>query len=221
MLFDGKIKKTAAKRRKNVWLFVLITIVAFTIIVWLVTNGSFGIGRKHSVSGPTSRYSNRLVSYAFYPSDYDLDVTTVDEYMQLDRLLHYKNGALTLGLTKEDLSGTNDAVKFFSEYFETVIKGDYETYNSFFTDKYYQTEDPYISFAPQMIYNIEIEQLSESPQSDGSTNWIFYVSYMIYRNDGSFRNDIPSDAIRKLRYELIENHDGQIMIDRICYYLDN
>ena len=215
-----RLTEQEKRRSRTKVILVLAAVTVLAVLSWWLTSEKAGCAKKPTTEGPTSMYSDRLVSYAFYPSDYDLDVTTVDEYMQLDRIVRYKNGGLTLGVTKDDPDGTNAAVRFFLTYFDTVIAGDYETYNTYFTDHYYETEEPYVSFAPQMLYNIEVEQLDESVESDGTTKWTFYVSYMIYRNDGSFRNDIPSDAIRKLRYELIEDRDGTVRIDRICYYLD-
>ena len=115
------------------------------------------------------------------------------------------------------LGGYNAAVRFFVGYFDAVIRGDWETYNTFFTDRYYEAEEPHVRFAPQMIYNIEVEQLDETAKEDGTTKWTFNVGYMIYRNDGTFRNDIPSNAVKKLRFTLIEASDG-VKIDAIDYY---
>ena len=41
---------------------------------------------------------------------------------------------------------------------------------------------------------------------------------MIHRNDGTFRNDIDSDASKTLYFELIEEN-GVVKIDRITYYV--
>ena len=44
---------------------------------------------------PTSMYSDKLYSYNFYPTDYDLDPTQDERYMQYDRYVYYKNGAVS------------------------------------------------------------------------------------------------------------------------------
>ena len=119
---------------------------------------------------------------------------------------------------EDEMNDYNEAVRFFVEYFETVIAGDVDTYNSYFSDEYYKIYEPYSLFAPQMIYDIEVEQLSEKINSDGTTDWTFNVKYKIYKNDGTFRNDIPSDASKTLYYELSADKNGNVLIDYITYY---
>ena len=74
-------------------------------------------------------------------------------------------------------------------------------------------------FAPQMLYDIRIEMLSNDPQNDGTVLYAFNVEYKIHRNDGTFRNDIDSDASKKLYFELYEDTEGLVRIDRITYYV--
>ncbi len=173
---------------------------------------------QHKTNANTSMYSDRIVSYNFYPTDYDLDVTADEVYMGLDRYVHYKTGNETFTITDGNYAAYNAAVVFFGQYFETVIAGDSETYNTFFSDLYYESNDPHIEFAPQMLYDIQIEQLSQDPQSDGTTLYAFDVSYKIHKNDGTFRNDIGSDGSKTLYFELFEDKDGTVCIDRITYY---
>ncbi len=79
----------------------------------------------------------------------------------------------------------------------------------------------HLRFAPQMIYDIHIDQLSESTDSAGVTTWTFEVGYKIYRNDGTFRNDIPSDGSRPLIFTLIGDARGNVLIDSIERYRFN
>lgn len=208
-------KKDNGKRKKLIIAIVVITLLAGVGYVLTSYPQLFEKQEKQSV---TSMYSDKIISYNFYPSDYDLDVTTVPEYMELDRSVHYTDGNYTILVLEDELSDYNAAVGFFVEYFKTVEAGDVETYNSYFTDEYYDSYEPYESFAPQMIYNINVEQLTESYNEDGSTTWTFNVAYMIYRNDGTFRNDVESDASKKLYYRLIGDKDGNVKIDYITYY---
>lgn len=173
--------------------------------------------KKGSKADNFPMYSDRLISYNFYPSIYDLDVTTVPEYMDLDRYLYYTVAGNTIAITNGNYEAYGNAVAFFGEYFKTVIAGNVEKYNSYFTDHYYESAKPYELFAPQMLYDINVEQLSRTvSDTDGSITYAFNVSYKIYRNDGTFRNDIPSDASKTLYFELLEK-DGNIKIDRITY----
>lgn len=167
-------------------------------------------------NGPTNMYSEELHSYVFYKPDYELDVTTVAEYMDMDRMLYYKNGTEEIGIDK-DAEEYGSAVLFFKEYFDTVIKGEWEAYNGMFTDKYFETNKAKGRFAPQMIYDMHISKLWEKIET-GRTVYAFDVSYRIYRNNGTFRNDIDSGAAKTLYFELVDE-GGEVKIDRITYYV--
>jgi len=210
----AKLDKKTKKKRMLIGILIVTVLAAISYV--LLENPQIFEAKKDKT--PTSMYSDKLYSYIFYPSDYNLDVTADETYMGYDRLLHYKRGNVTVDVSAEDAAGYNDAVAFFVNYFDTVIAGDADTYNTYFTDKYYKSADPYERFAPQMLYDLLIEQLSEKSNDDGSTQWGFNVSYKIHRNDGTFRNDLPSDASKKLYFELIGTRDGTVKIDRITYY---
>ena len=164
------------KKKKRILLIVLAVVTLLAGVSYLMTEkpAFFAdlFARKKSVySGPTSMYSDELRSYVFYPTNYNLDPTEDEEYMGLDRQLWVHSGGVGVGgsLDGESWIGFNDAAVFFAEYFKTVIAGDADTYNGFFTDRYYRDADPYVRFAPQMLYDIHVYQLSETANSDGST----------------------------------------------------
>ena len=136
--------------------------------------------------------------------------------MELDRDIHYKNGSETIMITDANSEFYSQDVLFFRTYFDYAIHGDYEAYNALFTEHYYETNEPYHSFTQQMIYDIEVEKLSETDNDRGKI-YTYNVSYKIYRNNGTFRNDIGSDGAKTLYFELLET-DGTILIDRITYY---
>ena len=117
----------------------------------------------------TSMYSDRVVSYSFYPTDYDLDVTADETYMELDRYVYYTNGAETIAIVDGDYEKYGPAIAFFGEYFATVIAGDTETYNTYFTEHYYESNAPHTRFAPQMLYNIRVEKLWEELEDNTIT----------------------------------------------------
>ncbi len=215
---QSKDNKKARQKKRILMGMGALCVVGLVSAVCLQNPQWFEVERETS-TGPTSMYSDRLVSYAFYPTDYDLDVTADETYMGLDRYVYFKNGNETIAITDGDYAAYNKAVEFFGTYFETVIAGDWETYNTFFSEPYYETHEPMHQFAPQMLYDIRIEMLSQDPQNDGSTLYAFNVEYKIHRNDGTFRNDIGSDASKKLYFELYEDRDGVVLIDRVTYYV--
>ena len=202
------IKKIKKKRM----IIALIIVSVLGIISYVILENPEIFEKKESKKA-TSMYSDKLYSYIFHKCEDDFDVTSDEWYMQLDRSLHYKSGNVSVMVLDEELGDYNNAVKFFKEYFDTVIAGDEDTYNTYFTDRYFEDNKPYVSFAPQMIYDIEVEQLSEKSNEDGTMNWSFNVKYKIHKNNGTFRNDLDSDSAKTLYYELIADRDGNVKID--------
>lgn len=199
---------------------VIVGIIIFTLIgvISYILLENPAIFERKVEKKPASMYSDRIYSYNFYPTDYNLDPTKDERYMQYDRYVYYKNGSVSQAILEGEEAAYGPAVEFFTEYFKTVIAGDTDTYNTYFTDHYYETAEPYDRFAPQMLYNIEIEQISEKHNDNGTSSWAFNVKYMIHRNDGTFRNDLDSDSTKKLYFELIGLSDGTVKIDNITYY---
>lgn len=223
-LTEEEIKKNAKKKKKKRLIIAILIVSVLAAISYVISyrpeiiEGIVSNFRKTEKIPTYRMYTDQIVSYVFPPSNYGLDVTTDEWYMQLDRSVHYKNGGLSVMVLEEEMNDYNDAVSFFVEYFETIVAGDVDTYNSYFSDEYYDIYEPYSLFAPQMIYDIEVEQLTETINSDGTTDWTFNVKYKIYKNDGTFRNDIPSDASKTLYYELSTDKNGNVLIDYITYY---
>jgi len=209
-------KRGRNKKKVIIGFVVLCTVCIVSII--LLQNPHW-LSLSYWDQDVTSMYSDKIVSYDFYPTDYTLDVTADEEYMSLDHSLYYTFGNETMGLTPEEYADYGPAVSFFGNYFQTIIAGDAETYNTFFTDNYYKTNKPYAMFAPQMLYDMRIVKLREEAKDDGTTIYAFNVEYKIHRNDGTFRNDMGSDASKVLYYELI-GYNNVVKIDRITYYIE-
>ena len=161
-------------------------------------------------------YSDKPLNYVFCEPDYDLIVEENEYYMGLDRSLHLKRGGETLSLTDEEIPGWGEAIVLFQKYFDAAIHADVETYNSLFTEAYYKSAEPFDTFAPQMIYGITVEELRKE-DAPGGTRYLFNVTYAIHQNNGTFRNDIESDAYKTLLF-LLAPESGELKIDAIDYY---
>jgi len=222
-------RSAVKSRKRTILIIVLSAVTLLSLVSWVLTEHSDWVGRlfagKPKKPGQSVMYSDELRSYVFYPTDYNLDPMANEDYVNgTVRLMWYKDGPMEVGYPFDDASqweGYNDAVLFFVKYFQTVLKGDAETYNTFFTEKYLRNKNNtvYDRFAPQMIHNIHINQLSESTDSGGVTTWTFNVDYEIFRNDGTFRNDLPPDGgSRTLLFTLIGDASGKVLIDSIDSY---
>lgn len=216
---DNREKNSnSGKKKRMIIAIIVISVVAVISYILLDHPELFDVSsffKKEEQNKISSMYSNRIISYDFYPSEYDVDITKDEKYMQLNRYIQYTDGAETYTITDEDYAKYGKPVEFFAEYFEIVRRGDTEAYNDLFTDHYYETNEPYYRFATQKIYDISLQKLSEENSGD---KYAFNVTYKIYRNDGTFRNDIDSDGSKTLYFELV-NENGVLKIDRITNYV--
>ena len=204
------------KKKKKLRMLICIGIVTVLGIVSYLLLQHPDLFMPKTPSSPTSMYSDKLLSYTFYPTDYELDVTADEYYMGLDRYIHVQRGAENFAITDGDYAAWGEPLVFFDTYFKAAVAGDANAYNALFTDNYYKNNEPYERFAPQMIYGICVEQLSVTENAAGDS-YIYNVTYAIYRNDGSFRNDIDSNAFKTLIFYLTPEN-GTLKIDAIDYY---
>lgn len=145
--------------------------------------------------------------------DYTLDITTVSEYMDKDRFITYTYGAESIGLDESNQNSFGKGVAFFVKYFKTLTDGDTEGYNALFTDEYYTRCDPAPTFTKQMIYDQRVEKIKED-SSGAFTEYVFAVTYRIYKNDGTFRREIGSDGA-KVQFFYLTDKSGEVLIDKI------
>ncbi|MCD7776391.1 MAG: hypothetical protein LUH54_03345 [Firmicutes bacterium] len=173
-------------------------------------------------SGPTSDFSDKVVSYSFYATDYDENIFEDEDYMDKNRMLAYVKDSNTFYLeldTEADYSSYDSTVNFFVAYLDAVINGEYESYADFFTDECKENYPDVIKerFTMQKLYDIKItfNSISSATDADGeSVNvYYYYLDYKIYKNNGTFRNDIESDATRTLICELYVYSDGNMLIN--------
>lgn len=217
---DSVKEKKQSKKAKRAIVISICVMAVLGGISWYVL-----YGRPEILENTAEKIKDDIIgmygsnnSYIYYPIDDSLDVTLVDEYMQLDRNIYYTDGAETFILTEENGYDFPSDAEFFKKYFEYAINGNYQSYNALFTDNYYKKNEPYKSFTQQMIYDIHVEKLSEDTDNSSGTVYSYNVSYKIFRNNGTFRNDIGSDGSKTLYFELVEQN-GNILIDKIDYYV--
>ncbi len=205
-------KKNRAKTKRKIILAAIILTLLGSLSALLLEHPEWFILKKDA-DKPSTMYSDKLLSFTFYPSDYNLDVDANEHYQGLDRSIHIRRGGEEIAITDGNFAAWGAEIEFFHRYFQAAIYADVDTYNSLFTENYYKTADPYPFFAPQMIYGITLEKLAEN--DDGS--YVYDVTYAIYRNDGTFRNDMESDAYKTLIFTLVPE-GGELKIDAIGYY---
>ena len=160
---------------------------------------------------------DKQVQFSFYEPDYKTDILSDPEYLSLNRIVSYKNGPVMTTVLPQDYEKTDKILSFLVSYLDAAIKGDYSNYSDFFTEEYISENGIPEKFTMQRIYNITVEKLNEASQNENgqtSNQFVYSLSYMIARNDGTFRSDMESDAL-KPQYLVIKEISGEFYIDKI------
>lgn len=208
-------------KAKKVILTVLL-ILAIAACVLLAAYSAFGlISRKMQYD----RINAEPVPQngGFYPIDFEQNPEDDKEYLGKNRFISYTNetGAVTETITDGNYSDFGEDIVFFDKYFTVLREGDYRNYDTLFTrsyfDKHEHTDISY-GFTKQKIYNIYVNYCKKYT-SRGTENTIYQVLYYIYKNDGTFRNDIRSDECIPQYFTLAHTKDG-VFISDIAYGYD-
>lgn len=204
-----ELAKQSKIMKKKILMGLGIAVAAVIVLFLIVTLVDFLIKRSNS-RVPEG-------DYTFYPT-YEGDIFENPQYMSLDRQIYYcENPAgdgIKQAVNEENLTDFDLNVTFLYLYLQSINYGDAEMYNAYFNENYYKENQPQAEFSPQMIYNTEI--CYQATENDGADKLVTYsLSYMIYRNDGSFRRDIGSNAARPQLITLRVSEAGNISIEKL------
>lgn len=200
---------------------VMVLLIVLNMIMDKITEIPIGEIVNKSSTAPTVEYN-----YKFYEPDYEYNILEDTEYLDKNRYIEYTEGAVSVTIADGNFKMFGKPLEFFDEYFNTAVNGDHNKYNTFFTESYYKEnkiDKAYESFTMQRIYNINVEILQQSmletADNYGNMIYLFKVSYMIMKNDGTFRNDMGSDGAVPLLFEIIYNYnDDRCYINNISRY---
>ena len=204
---DEKIRQ-AQKKKKILLVVVLIIVGAFMLlgIALLILSGvrQFVWERRVQEMSPQERL------YIHGDADWDRNIFEDNYYMSLDRSIRYNDGGVMLTVMNEENKETYPVpAQFMYDVIYLIINGDYEAYNNLFADEYWENGGGDYMFPMQALYKIELQIISmEETTAD------VILSYMIYRNDGMFRLDLPynEEAIRPIVYRLVTDSEGEIKV---------
>lgn len=200
-----------------------IIIIVFSVLLIGAALGLILLQKDKAETAPPKEEEKKVIgmygstsSYIFYPIVEDIDFNDYPDYFGLDREIHFKFESETVTVDEEIAEDYGPELKILVDYINDAIAGDYESLNSLFSENYYEKYDEYYSFTPQMLYDIELELLGET--EDGDISYFgFDVSYKIYRNNGTFRNDFGKNSSRKL-YFRVKVENGVAVIDNVESY---
>ena len=201
------------KRRMLVVLGIILAVLVLMFV--LVTVLENWLARKQ-VEQPIHGTPQTII---FHTPNYDEDITKDKSYMDLDRQIYYADpfSGVTVSLKPDSYWEHGDGVELLCHMIESIIAGDHDKYNGFFSDAYFDVEAEKEPFTAQKLYNITItlqtrEEVNEEGQSYNRE--IYVVEYMIRQNNGTFRTDVGSDAIRK-QLVVVTDREGEMRIDTV------
>lgn len=180
ILTPDQMKKRKKKIAKRIVIVCIAIVALYGLFTWLVPQTCF---EQEMPPIPVDQ------NIYLYEPDWDVHDITIDpEYAELDHRVHFydADSGATYSLEEEDLPTASAELRFFYEYFQSLIWGDEERYADCFASDYEGTYEIPEKFTPQMVYDIHIEPyFSETAGED-----TYKVFYKIAKNNGTFRDDI-------------------------------
>ncbi len=144
--------------------------------------------------------------YRFFEADYNKNILEDKLYLALNRNIYFERMGNENVLTQENAIGISLAADLFYNYFDCLIKGDYQNYSSFFTQACLDSNNFNLPerFTMQGIYDVHINMYRSDvvAEDSDSVREIYEVSYRIFENNGTFRSDILPDETRTLVFEI-------------------
>ncbi len=202
----GQTKKPLTPRKK---ILIGFLIIAGIMIASVVVSVIFEV----SVNGDyyTAFYSGgsgyEPLDILFAPADYETDIFEDAAYLSMNRDIKYIDGAQSTEVAlDEDGAYFGEGLVFFQNYFNCVIGGDYETYQTFISDDYDEKNGYPVpeKFTMQKIHSISVEHRGDADTivSQNEVRRYYVVKYQIYQNNGTFRDDIRPTDVLPLLFEL-------------------
>ncbi len=212
---ESREAKFADKMKlKKRLLIVMVSVLAVIFVLFII---SFAIDKYYDKKDSVD---NAPIDYDFYPADYEEYIYNDTEYNKLieNGFIYYKDSAtgLTFGIDRESVSEHGEEAIFIVEYIYSIINGDVTEYNGFFSDTYYESNEKHGNFTMQKLYEVNIAKETAEPITENGNNYtkyMFVLEYKIFKNNGTFRNDIGDGS--KKQYITVTDRDGELLIDSI------
>jgi len=213
--------REVSKKTKKTILISWGIIVALLIVFWGI---SYILSNIDENLNKSPIYDPNAQTIIFHEINYDEDIFEDSVYMGLDRNIYIfdLNTGVTESLEEHDYTNYGKDVKFMADFINYIILGNAEGYNDCFNEDYYSDIDnePKESYTMQKLYNIKLTKITEEKIDNGEyTEYVYYLEYMIFQNNGSFRMDIGSDA-SVAQYITLNDKYGDIKISELirAYY---
>ena len=203
--------KTNSKLKKRL-IIVLVVVICSVPVLLGVTYLVDYLDNKSKI------VEDQVIDYDWYEADYSENIYEDEEYAKLVEygFISYTDGSVTLLIDKDSAVSYGDEIDFMVRYLYSIIDGDAEEYNSYFSDLYYKGHSKKDSFTMQKIYDVSLtkDNVENVENKNGDfTRYTFVLSYRILKNNGTFRKDIGDGY--KRQYITVTEKNGQFLIDAI------
>ena len=204
------IKKRDSSSSKKIIKTALIVIASALVLLLALAAALSLIEKALEPEVETSEYED----YRFYEADYNANIFENELYMSCSRGIKFSNENTEYVLNETNSANISPSAKFFYDYINCIINGDYENYPSFFTEEYINNERSDIpeKFTMQGLYDIYIDLYAPATRKvvDGAelSCEVYEVRYRIFENNGTFRRDILPDETRTIVFELYIPDNG-------------
>lgn len=141
---------------------------------------------------------------SLWDPDWETDIFTVERWLDKNRYLTYVDNGMAITITDGKYNEFGDTVEFMADYFDTLMHGDAEALNGFYADSYFEENDRFEAITMQKIYDMRMEYI-KSTDVGSTTAYVYKITYKILENDGTFRDDMVSDAERPQFYTLVDD----------------
>lgn len=207
-------KEAQQSRRRNKRLVCKLLVCMLTAAVCAICCFLISLRFENEIDPPPPR-----ADAYFYDPDYETDILSLPEYTDgYDRTFYYYVGASGNPLYEDNCNAYGEEVALLYRMLDAILRGDAAAYNSCFTQGYLDAYGAKDRFTMQKIYNVKLENKG-TPEGEGGAR-CFKLTYCIYKNDGTFRDDIGSDAFRE-QYIYVVTEGGSAKISNIAYNLGN
>lgn len=229
--YSGEKKESIVPQKKKNLKRAVITVVAVFATLGILCGVLYGISEwlskgKAETYGETPATLDGKSYINYYEPDYSANIFEDEDYLEKDTFIRYvkptSNGEMSTVIGYFSSMVLTEGQKFFIDYFDRVINGDYEAYHGMFAKEYLDNPDGFEKnpadrkFPMQRIYDIKIKELGRTDPGDTSYNYngvpavfgVYEVSYKILKNDGQFRYDLPEGGEKALIFELVTTGAG-------------
>jgi hypothetical protein len=215
---NEKKELTPAEKSKRARTIIIIVFAAslFLLMLYIVLPGMFngGSGTEEQTYAPIDPDKLHEVKGDGF------DIFKYDDYLKYDRNIYYidTNNGVTQSIDEADSIYYGEGFKIAYDIINAIMHGDVDTYNSLVAESE-QRED----FTQQQLYDIKITKESEeniTTENGVCVRYRIKVEYKIHENNGTYRNNIESDASRP-QYYIIDDLSGELILTDIeeKYYI--